>query len=352
MSEALSYPKNKIQIVLAEKVHTAAADVFREAGYTVEMVPNALEGEQLAEVVSRAHVLGVRSRTKVRAAHLASAKRLMAVGCFSVGTDQVELEAATSQGIPVFNAPYSSTRSVAELTLCCVIGLARKMAERSMRMHQGHWEKAVEGSFEVRDKTLGIIGYGHIGQQVGLLAETLGMNVVFYDVVRKLPLGRARAMHRMMDVLEASDFVTLHVFGGATTRDLMGEAELAAMKRGSHLLNLSRGSVVDLAALKAALQSKHLAGAAIDVFPTEPAAGKAPFESPLQGLDNVILSPHVGGSTEEAQRGIGAEVATALVSFLDSGATEGAVNFPTVHLRPFPHAHRILNIHRNVPGAL
>jgi D-3-phosphoglycerate dehydrogenase len=352
VSDKLSYPKKKIQIVLAEKVHASAAASFREAGYDVETLPHALDEAQVADVISRAHILGVRSRTQVRAAHLAAAKRLLAIGCFTVGTDQVDLEAATRCGIPVFNAPYSSTRSVAELTLCNVIALARKLTDRSMRMHQGKWDKSVEGSVEVRDKTLGIIGYGHIGQQVGLLGETLGLNVLFYDVERKLPLGRARSVGRMLDVLEASDFVTLHVPGGPSTRLLIGPSELASMKRGSHLLNLSRGSVVDIEALKHALESKHLAGAAIDVYPEEPVEGKAAFTSPLQLLDNVILTPHVGGSTEEAQRNIGHEVASALVSFLDSGNSQGSVNFPTVHLPPLPRTHRILITHRNVPGAL
>ncbi len=352
MSEPLSYPKSKMKIVLTEKVHASASEVFREAGYHVEALPNALDDAQVAEVIATAHVLGVRSRTHVRAHHLAQAKRLLAIGCFSVGTDQVDLEAATSHGVPVFNAPYSSTRSVAEITLANIVNLARKVPERSMRMHQGRWEKSVEGSVEVRDKTLGIIGYGHIGQQVGLLGEMLGMNVLYYDVVRKLPLGRARAVPTLHDLLGACDFITLHVPGGPGTKNLINKAALEAMKPGSFLMNLSRGSVVDLDALREALTSKHLAGAALDVYPEEPAAGKAEFKSPLQGLENVVLTPHIGGSTEEAQQKIGVEVSTALVELLDTGSSQGAVNFPTVNLPPFPNAHRILNIHRNVPGAL
>ncbi|MHB2021561.1 MAG: NAD(P)-dependent oxidoreductase, partial [Candidatus Xenobia bacterium] len=283
MSEKLSYPKSKMQIVLAEKVHASAAECFREAGYEVEALPNALDEAEVASVIERAHVLGVRSRTKIRAHHLAKAKRLLAVGCFSIGTDQVDLDAATTTGVPVFNAPFSSTRSVAEITIANVINLARQVPERSMRMHQGRWEKTVEGSVEVRDKTLGIIGYGHIGQQVGLLGDMLGMNVLFYDVERKLALGRARSVARMQDLLEACDFVTLHVPGGPTTRNLIGTAEIAAMKPRSYLLNLSRGAVVDLDALCEALQSKRLAGAALDVYPEEPVEGKSSFTLPLQG---------------------------------------------------------------------
>lgn len=352
MDEQHSFPKSKIRVVLVEKVHASAAETFREAGYEVESVPGALEGDELRDVIASAHVLGVRSRTKVRAEHLAHARRLLAIGCFTVGTDQVELDAATTQGVPVFNAPYSSTRSVAELAVCNVLNLARRVPARSQHMHQGRWEKTVAGSVEVRDKTIGIIGYGHIGQQVGLLAEVLGMNVLFYDVVKKLPLGRARPVAHMTDVLKAADFVTLHVPGGASTRNLIGESELHTMRRGTCLINLSRGSVVDLDALRRALDGGHLAGAALDVFPEEPSENNATFASPLQDMDNVVLTPHIGGSTEEAQRNIGSEVASSLIGFLDSGATQGAVNFPGISLPAFPHAHRILNIHRNVPGAL
>lgn len=352
MDGQLSYPKSKIRVVLVEKVHPSAAETFREAGYEVESIPNALDGDDLRRVIADAHVLGVRSRTKVRAEHLALARRLLAVGCFSVGTDQVELDAATTQGVPVFNAPYSSTRSVAELALCNVLNLARRVPHRSQRMHEGCWEKSVEGSVEVRDKTLGIIGYGHIGQQVGLLGEVLGMDVLFYDVVKKLPLGRARPVARMRDLLEAADYVTLHVPGGASTRNLIGADHLRTMRKGAALINLSRGSVVDLDALREALSSGHISGAALDVFPEEPAEGRAAWASPLQSLDNVVLTPHIGGSTEEAQRNIGREVAVSLIGYLDSGATQGAVNFPNISLPAFPQAHRILNIHRNVPGVL
>lgn len=348
----LSYPKSKIKVVLVEKIHPSAVETFRDAGYEVETISHALDDDELCHVISTAHILGVRSQTRVHAEHLTLARRLFAVGCFTVGTDQVALDAATSQGVPVFNAPHSSTRSVAELAIGNVLGLARRIAERSHRMHDGRWEKSVAGTVEVRDKTLGIIGYGHIGQQVGLLGEVLGMDVLFYDVVKKLPLGRARAMSNMREVLEKSDFVTLHVPGGASTRNLIGKSQLASMKRGSFLINLSRGGVVDIGSLCQALSSGQIAGAALDVYPKEPCEATAEFDSPLRGLANVILTPHIGGSTEEAQFNIGREVAGSLVSFLDSGATQGAVNFPVVSLPPFPDAHRILNVHRNVPGVL
>ena len=352
MSHALSYPKSRIRVVLAEKVHPSAAACFAEAGYTVELLPHALEGEELAQVISSAHILGVRSRTRVTASHLQQARRLLAIGCFAVGTDQVDLDAATSRGVPVFNAPHSSTRSVAELAICNVLNLARRVPHRSERMHHGQWEKSVEGSVEVRGKTLGVVGYGHIGQQVGLLAEVLGMDVLFHDVEKKLPLGRARAIPHLADLLRLADFVTLHVPGGASTMHLIGAAELALMKPGAALVNLSRGSVVDLEALRSALESGNLGGAALDVFPVEPAESRAHWDSPLQMMPNVVLTPHIGGSTEEAQCNIGREVATSLIGLLDAGSTQGAVNFPSVHLPPFPDSHRILNVHQNQPGVL
>ena len=348
----LSYPKSKIRVVLAEKIHASAVETFREAGYEVESVAHALDSDELARVIEDVHILGLRSRTKVTAAHLGKARRLLAIGSFAIGTDQVALDTATSGGVPVFNAPHSSTRSVAEMTIANVVNLARRIPEASSRMHQGRWEKTAVGAVEVRNKTLGIIGYGHIGQQVGLLGEMLGLDVLFYDVLKKLPLGRARAVSSLADVLGHSNFVTLHVPGGASTRNMIGKAELAAMRKGAFFINASRGSVVDLDALRASLVGGHIGGAALDVFPQEPAEARAAFEHPLQGVPNVILTPHVGGSTEEAQRNIGREVATSLVSFLDTGATQGAVNFPAVNLPPFPEGHRILNIHRNVPGVL
>lgn len=352
VSGSFSYPKSKIRVVLAEKVHPSATECFREAGYEVVAVPHALDDEELSHVITTAHVLGVRSRTRVTPAHLDKARRLLAIGCFAVGTDQVALDAATSRGVAVFNAPYSSTRSVAELAVCNVLNLARQVPHRSERTHHGRWEKSVEGSVEVRGKTLGIVGYGHIGQQVGLLAEVLGMDVLFHDVVKKLPLGRARPVGRLIDLLQAADFVSLHVPGGTSTHHLLGADELSVMKTGARLINLSRGSVVDLDALRQVLETGHLAGAALDVFPEEPAESKSPWSSPLQSLPNVVLTPHIGGSTEEAQCNIGREVATSLIALLDSGSSQGAVNFPSIHLPPFPDSHRVLNVHQNQPGVL
>ncbi len=352
MKKKLAFPKEKIKIFLFEKIHEAAKETFEAEGYSITEIPKALQGDELREIVMEAHVLGVRSRTNIRASEFEHAKRLLCVGCFSVGTDQVDVEAGLAHGVPVFNAPHSSTRSVAELTSACILALARKLTDKSAAMHQGNWEKSAAGSFEVRQKTLGIIGYGHIGQQVGLLTEALGMNVVFYDILKKLPLGRARALSSKADVLSSSDYVSLHVPGTAQTRNMMGEPEFRLMRPGSYLLNLSRGEVVDLGALRAALISGHLAGAALDVYPQEPAANADKFACDVVGIPNVILTPHIGGSTEEAQRNIGIEVARVLIDFLDNGSTVGAVNFPSVHLPTFPDSHRILNIHRNVPGAL
>ena len=352
MSKELSYPKGKIRIVLAEKIHPAAAERFCEAGYAVESIPRALQEDELREVLKDAHILGVRSRTKVLKEFVEGSKRLLSVGCFSVGTDQVDLAATSVRGIPVFNAPYSSTRSVAELSIANILSLARHLPEQSAKLHKGIWDKSAEGSYEVRGKKLGIIGYGHIGGQLGLLAEALSMDVYYYDTAAKLPLGRARAAGSMQELLKMADFVSLHVPGGKETELMIAQAELELMRQGSYLLNLSRGRVVDLEALADALKSGKLAGAALDVYPVEPAKNGEGFQSALLGLPNVILTPHVGGSTEEAQRNIGIEVADSLINFLDNGSTTGAVNFPQVQLPTHPGSHRILNVHKNVPGAL
>ena len=327
-SEKLSYPKEKIKIVLMEKIHEAARETLEEAGYKATIRPSAAQGDELTEILADAHVIGVRSRTHLREAQLAAAKRLLVVGCFSVGTDQVDLDSARAGGIPVFNAPHSSTRSVAELTLANIFSLSRRVAQRSAEMHQGVWEKSAIGSYQVRDKSIGIIGYGHIGQQIGLLAEAVGMNVFFYDVVKKLPLGRARAVESQAELLAMSDYVSLHVPGGESNENLIGSAELNQMRDGSYLLNLSRGKVVDLDALAAALSSGKLAGAALDVYPKEPGGNTDDFGCALKGLPNVIMTPHIGGSTEEAQRNIGQEVAHSIINFLDNGSTMGAVGFP------------------------
>jgi len=288
----------------------------------------------------------------VPAAIIRESNRLLSIGCFCIGTNQVDLGAAHTAGIPVFNAPFSNTRSVAELVISEVVALSRKLADRSSEMHLGKWQKSAKGSHEVRGKTLGIVGYGRIGRQVGVLAEAMGMQVVFYDIAQQLPMGNNRPLSSLDEVLASSDFLTLHVPASASTHEMIGEAELARMRRGSYLLNLSRGTVVVIEALAAALKSGHLGGAAIDVFPKEPKANGEGFESALRGVENVILTPHIGGSTLEAQEAIGREVASALLRFLNTGATAGAVNFPSVDPPVQDGRHRILNVHKNVPGVL
>lgn len=347
-----SYPRERIRIALLENIHPAARETLDEAGYAVEVIPRAIDGAELEGVLARAHVVGVRSRTKIRLPQLDVAHRLLAIGCFSVGTDQVATHDAALRGVPVFNAPHASTRSVAELTIGNVIALARRLGDKNSAMHRGEWDKSLAGAHEVRGRSLGIVGYGHIGQQVGILAESFGMRVAFHDVQKKLSLGLARSVGALDVLLEESDFVTLHVPDTARTRHMIGPGQLARMKRGSYLINLSRGNVVDVEALQLTLRTGHLAGAALDVFPTEPAPTNAAFDVGFADIPNVILTPHVGGNTEEAQRNIGIEVASSFVAFIDRGSTEGAVNFPQVNLPPLPDTHRILNIHRNVPGAL
>jgi D-3-phosphoglycerate dehydrogenase len=352
MTKKHSFPKGKIKILLLEGIHPAAGECFAEAGYTVDTRPSAVCEEELIQIIPAVHMLGVRSKTRVTEQVIEASRHLLAIGCYCIGTDQVPLEAAARKGVPVFNAPFSSTRSVAELTMAEVVMLARKAAHRSRQLHGGRWQKSVTGSFEVRHKTIGIVGYGHIGPQVGLLAEAFGMRVVFYDIVKKLPLGNAISLSSLDELLRVADFVTLHVPATPLTKGMIGADEIARMKRGAYLLNLSRGSVVDLEAVREALVSGQLAGVAIDVYPEEPRSKDAPFNLGLQGLDNVILTPHVGGSTLEAQKNIGIEVATSLINFTDRGTTTGAVNFPEVELPLVKDRHRLLNIHKNVPGVL
>lgn len=347
-----SFPRHRIRITLLENPHRAAAAALEERGYNVETIPRALEGNELRDVMAASHVIGVRSRTKIRDEHIASAGRMLAIGCFSVGTDQVDIGAAERRGIPVFNAPHASTRSVAELTLGCLIALARRLGDKSAALHQGRWDKSLAGAHEVRGRTLGIVGYGHIGQQVGLLAEAFGMRVLFYDIVKRLALGLARPVHDLDALLDEADAVTLHVPETPRTVSLIGKAQLARMRQGSYLLNLSRGKVVDPEALRDALASGHLGGAALDVYRSEPTPPVAEFDVGFRDLPNVILTPHVGGNTEEAQKNIGLEVADSVTEFIDRGTTDGAVNFPQMSLPPIPGAHRILNIHQNVPGVL
>lgn len=347
-----SFPKDQIRVLLLEKVAPTAVEAFAAEGFQVEAVASALSEDELRARIGEAHLLGVRSRTFVTPAVLAEARRLLAVGTFCIGTDQVALGEANGRGVPVFNAPFSSTRSVAELVIGEIIMLARQLGDRSAEVHRGQWRKVATGSREVRGKTIGLVGYGHIGTQVGILAEAIGLRVLFHDIVAKLPLGNARACAGLGELLAQSDFVSLHVPDLPGTRDLISAREIGAMPRGAFLLNASRGLVVNLPALASALRSGHLAGAAVDVFPVEPQGAADDFELELRGLPNVILTPHIGGSTEEAQAAIGREVATSLIKFVNEGATTGAVNFPAVELPPAPGTHRLLNVHRNVPGVL
>lgn len=351
MSET-SYPRNRIRITLLENPHPAAEGALAAQGYSVESIPRAVEGDELGDILAASHVVGVRSRTKVREAHLERASKLLAIGCFSVGTDQVDLHAAACRGVPVFNAPHASTRSVAELTMGCVVALARRLGDKNTALHRGQWDKSLSGAHEVRGHTIGIVGYGHIGQQVGLLAEAFGMRVLFFDIVKRLALGLATPVSDLDTLLQEADVVTLHVPETALTVGLIDADRVGRMKRGSYLLNLSRGKVVVADALRAGLASGHLAGAALDVYASEPTPQVAAFDAGFADLPNVILTPHVGGNTEEAQRNIGLEVAVSITQFIDRGWTEGAVNFPHINLPETPGSHRILNIHRNVPGVL
>lgn len=351
-SKQYSYPREKMKILLLEAIHPAAVERLAQAGYQAELVKGALSEEELCRAISSVHILGLRSKTQVTSKALVLAKNLLAIGCFCIGTDQVDLEHSALCGVPVFNAPFSNTRSVAELAIAEVVMLARRAAHKSQLLHRGVWEKSADGCVEVRNKSIGIVGYGHIGPQVGLLAEAFGMRVYFYDILGKLPLGTHTPVSSLEELLQLSDFVTLHVPDTAETRNLIGAREVGLMKQGACLLNLSRGRVVDLEAVRDALKSGKLGGAAVDVFPDEPKSNDEVFQCPLSGLDNTILTPHIGGSTIEAQRNIGLEVANTFIKFIETGSTTGAVNFPHVELPLVRSSHRILNIHRNVPGVL
>ncbi|MGO4703307.1 phosphoglycerate dehydrogenase [Dyella sp. 2RAB6] len=348
-----SYPKADIKVLLLEGVSQSAVEVFRRAGYSqIEFHEKSLPEADLKARIAEAHIVGIRSRSQLSADVLEHARRLIAVGCFCIGTNQVDLEAARAQGVPVFNAPYSNTRSVAELVIAEAIMLLRGIPQKNALCHRGGWTKSAAGSFEARDKVLGIVGYGHIGTQIGVLAESLGMRVIFHDIETKLSLGNARAAGSLDDLLERADVVTLHVPETPSTKLMIGATELGKMRPGSVLINASRGTVVDIDALATALRSGHIAGAAVDVFPQEPKGNDDPFVSPLVGMDNVILTPHIGGSTLEAQDNIGIEVASKLVRYSDNGSTLSAVNFPEVTLPEHPNSRRLLHIHRNVPGVL
>jgi D-3-phosphoglycerate dehydrogenase len=348
-----SLSKDKIRVLLLEGVNDSAVDTMAAAGYSsVKRLSKALDGEALKKAVKGVHLLGIRSRTQITADVLEAADRLIAIGCFSVGTNQVDVDAARRNGIPVFNAPFSNTRSVAELVIGEIVFLLRRIVARSVAAHDGRWDKSATDSHEVRGKTLGIVGYGNIGSQLSYLAEAMGMRVVFHDQTDKLRHGNTEPTATLHELLAQSDVVSMHVPETPATHGMIGRAEIQAMKPGAFLINNSRGTVVDLDALADALREGRLRGAAVDVFPAEPGSNKERFVSPLQGLDNVILTPHVGGSTEEAQERIGAEVSRKLVDYSDTGSTMGAVNFPLAQLPARPLGTRFIQVQRNLPGML
>lgn len=348
-----SLHKQKIKFLLLEGIHPRAREVIEAAGYSniIEQA-GALTPEALHQALKGVHFVGIRSRTQLDAQAVDSADRLTAVGCFCIGTNQVDLQRTEHVGIPVFNAPFANTRSVAELSIAEIIMLMRGIPQKNAAAHRGEWLKSASGSTEIRGKTLGIVGYGHIGSQLGIIAESLGMRVIFQDTESQLPLGNAQTRNSLEDLLKDADVVSLHVPDTAETRNLMSSSAIAAMRKGSYLINASRGTVVDIEALAEALKSGHLAGAAIDVFPLEPKSNDDRFESPLVGLDNVLLTPHIGGSTLEAQENIAVEVASKLVRYSDNGTTRSAVNFPQVSLPDHGDTRRIMHIHHNEPGVL
>ena len=353
MSQTTSLDKSKIKILLLEGVHQSALDTLNAHGYTnIEYLTGSLPEEELIERVKDVHFIGIRSRTQLTPEVFDAAKKLVAVGCFCIGTNQVNLEAATMRGVAVFNAPYSNTRSVAELVIAEAILLLRGVAEKNAKAHRGEWQKSAKNSYEIRGKKLGIVGYGSIGSQLSVIAESLGMEVCFYDVVTKLPLGNASQVGSLKELLNTCDIISLHVPETPATQDMMGEAQFAEMKQGSIFINAARGTVVVIDALCKALSEQRLLGAAVDVFPVEPRTNNDEFISPLREFDNVILTPHVGGSTMEAQENIGYEVAEKLIKYSDNGSSITSVNFPEVALPEHPNVHRLLHVHENIPGVL
>lgn len=351
--ETTSYPKEKIKILLLENISDTAVKNFTGNGYVqVEKLTKALPEEELIKAIKDVHLVGIRSKTKITANVLKAAKKLQAIGCFCIGVNQVDLAAATECGVAVFNAPYSNTRSVAELVIGASIMLIRRIPDKNTAAHKGQWMKDAKGSYELRGKTLGIIGYGNIGTQVSVLAESLGMKVLFYDVETKLPLGNATDAKTLKDLLAGSDVITLHVPETEQTKNLINKSNLKYCKKGSIILNYARGEVMDLPALAKCIESGQIAGAAVDVFPVEPEKNGDVFQSPLQGVPNVLLTPHIGGSTEEAQENIGEDVSNKLLNYLEKGITFGSHTVPALSLPPQAGSHRILHIHRNVPGVL
>jgi D-3-phosphoglycerate dehydrogenase / 2-oxoglutarate reductase len=348
-----SYPKDKIKVLLLENISDTAVRHFREAGYTdLRKVSAALTEDQLVEEIRNVHLLGIRSKTQITPKVLQTAVKLQAIGCFCIGVNQVNLKSARQHGVAVFNAPYSNTRSVAELVIGASVMLIRRIPDKNIAAHRGIWLKEAKGSFELRGKTLGIIGYGNIGTQVSVLAEAIGMKVIFYDVVTKLPLGNAESKGSLKELVGQSDIITLHVPETNQTKNLVNKALLKHFKKGSILINYARGQVVDLEALANAIKDEHVSGAAIDVFPWEPEKNGDKFTSPMQELPNVILTPHIGGSTEEAQQNIGVDVSLKMLQYLDMGISIGSHTVPELSLPPQEGTHRILHIHNNVPGVL
>ncbi len=351
--QATSYPKEKIKILFLENISNRAVQKFKDNGYTnITQIGGALSERELIAALKDVHLLGIRSKTQITQKVLDAAPKLQAIGCFCIGVNQVNLKAATKKGIVVFNAPYSNTRSVAELVIGASVMLIRRIPDKNNAAHQGIWMKEAKGSFELRGKTLGLIGYGNIGSQLSVLAEALGMKVIFYDVETKLPLGNANSAKSLKDVVSQSDIISLHVPETAQTKNLINKTNLKYFKKGSILINYARGEVVDLKALATALQDGSIGGAAIDVYPWEPDKNGDKFETPLQGLPNVLLTPHIGGSTEEAQQNIGEDVSVKLFQYLECGITNGSHTVPAIGLPPIETAHRILHIHNNVPGVL
>ncbi|HPW63926.1 MAG TPA: phosphoglycerate dehydrogenase, partial [Cyclobacteriaceae bacterium] len=352
LNTAISYPKNRINVLLLENVHPYAVEAFKAEGFNVEVYPAGLDEDELCEKITNVSVLGIRSKTMVTAKVLASANRLMTIGAFCIGTNQIDLKEATKRGIAVFNAPYSNTRSVVELVIGEIIMLIRNITDKSAKMHNGIWDKSAKGSFEIRGKKLGIVGYGNIGSQLSVLAESLGMKVFYYDREERLALGNATKCKSMKELLEQSDIVSLHVDGRKENTNLFGKKEFDMMKKGVIFLNLSRGHVVDIAALKQNIQSGKVAGCAVDVFPHEPKSNDEEFVSELRGLPNTILTPHIGGSTLEAQENIAQFVSGKFLDYINTGGTSNSVNFPNLSLPILENAHRLIHIHSNVPGIL
>ncbi len=341
-----------IKILLLENIHPCAREALLEEGFQIDNEKGALSEKQLMDLLPGYQAVGIRSKTQLTGKLISGQKHLQAIGAFCIGTNQIDLAEANKWGIPVFNAPYSNTRSVAEMVIAEMISLSRQLGDANMAAHRGEWLKSAKGSFEVRGKTLGIVGYGHIGSQVSVLAESLGLRVLYFDIVKKLPLGNARGTDSLDELLANADFVSLHVPETQLTKNMIALKQFEKMRKGSFLINASRGTVVDIEALAGKLRSGHIAGAAIDVFPLEPQSNEEKFLTELQGLKNVILTPHIGGSTEEAQEAIGREVAQSLIWFLKFGVTLGSVNFPQVNVPPKTGGQRLINVHKNVPGVL